>query len=65
MRDVIINLFGEYQPIMTDIFNEAGEYVGQTVASGMAGVDWAYVLGVLGFFIVLYSAFRLLGVFFK
>lgn len=65
MRDVIINLFGEYQPIMTDIFNEAGEYVGQTVASGMAGVDWAYVLGVLGFFIVLYSAFRLLGVFFR
>lgn len=65
MRDVIINLFGEYTPVMTDIFNEAGEYVGSVVASGMAGVDWAYVLGVLGFFIVLYSAFRLLGVFFK
>lgn len=65
MRDVIINLFGEYTPVMTDIFNEAGEYVGQSVASGMAGVDWTYILGVLGFFIVLYSAFRLLGVFFK
>lgn len=65
MRDVIINLFGEYQPIMTDVYNDLGEYVGSAVVSGMAGVDWAYVLGVLGFFIVLYSAFRLLGVFFK
>lgn len=57
MRDVIINLFGEYQPIIDETTG--------AIASGMAGVDWAYVLGVLGFFIVLYSAFRLLGVFFK
>ena len=37
----------------------------EVVASGAAGVDWAWIAGVALFAIVLYSLFRLLGVFFK
>lgn len=62
MRDVIVRIFGTYSPVMTDVFDETGAYVGSEVAAGMAGVDWTYVLGVLLFAIVLWSFFRLLGV---
>lgn len=33
----------------------------EVVASGAAGVDWPYVLGVLGFFLVVYCIFRIIG----
>lgn len=65
MRDVIISVFGDYSPVMSDVLDSEGAVIGEVVASGMAGVDWPYVLGVLGFFLILYSFFRLLGVFFK
>lgn len=72
MKDLIIRIFGVYEPVeslvpvvtttaegLTDV-----EYYA-VVASGAAGVDWAWVMGVLLFAIVLYSLFRILGVFFK
>lgn len=62
MRTLIEMIFGIYTPIMTDVFNEAGDYVGSTVASGAAGVDWTYIGGVVLFGLVLYCFFRLLGV---
>jgi len=31
------------------------------VASGASGVDWQYVLGVFGFFLVVYCIFRIIG----
>lgn len=62
MRDLIETIFGYYQPVMTDVYNEMGEYVGSTVASGSAGVDWTYIGGVVLFAIVLWSFFRLVGV---
>lgn len=62
MRELIVTIFGEYAPIMTDVFNDAGDYVGSTVASGAAGVDWTYIGGVVLFAIVLWSFFRLVGV---
>lgn len=58
MKDLIVSLFGSYEPVMTSV---AGDSV-QVVASGMAGVDWEWIAGVVLFAIVLYSFFRLVGV---
>lgn len=60
MKDLIISIFGEYSPVMDSIVNDAGETV-ETIAPGVAGVDWPYVLGVLGFFLTLYCVLRILG----
>lgn len=65
MSEIMTNLFGVYSPVMTDVYNELGEYVGSTVASGMAGVDWQYIGGVALFAICLISVFKLLGVILK
>ena len=71
MKDLIIRLFGEYQPVTTQellpvMADGVTEYqMVEVVASGAAGVDWAWIAGVVLFAIVLYSLFRLLGVFFK
>lgn len=69
MKNLIIELFGEYTPVsyMENVYDAAGEIVNtqEVVASGVAGVDWPWLVGVLLFALVLYSLFRLLGVFFK
>ena len=69
MKNLIIELFGEYIPVtyMENVYDAAGEVVNmqEVVASGVAGVDWPWLVGVLLFALVLYSLFRLLGVFFK
>lgn len=62
MRTLIEMIFGLYTPVMSDVFNDAGDYVGSVVASGAAGVDWTYIGGVVLFAIVLWCFFRLLGV---
>ncbi len=64
MKDLIVSLFGSYEPVMTvepHLVGEALEEV-PVVASGVAGVDWPWIMGVLLFAIVLYSFFRLVGV---
>ena len=53
MKELIVSIFGVYEPVATTV---------QVVASGLAGVDWPWVAGVLLFGIVLYSFFRLVGV---
>lgn len=65
MTQLLTDIFGIYTPVLTDVYDEAGNYVGSVVASGMAGVDWPYIAGVLLFAIVLVSVFKLLGVILK
>lgn len=71
MKDLIISIFGPYEPVMTQtVITTEIEGVLLTelvdvVASGAAGLDWPWIMGVLLFAIVLYSLFRILGVFFK
>lgn len=65
MTQLLMDIFGIYTPVLTDVYDEAGNYVGSVVASGMAGVDWPYIAGVLLFAIVLVSVFKLLGVILK
>lgn len=57
MREIIIQLFGTYTPLLDPV-------TGQAVI-GVAGVDWEWIAGVFLFGIVLYSFLRLVGVIFK
>lgn len=71
MKEIIVSIFGEYVPVMTDmpvvevIDGVESTTVYSVVASGAAGLDWSWIAGVALFAIVLWSLFRLLGVFFK
>lgn len=70
MKDLIIRLFGEYVPVTYDVVVpvSSDSSVVETysaVASGLAGVDWEWLAGVLLFAIVLYAFLRIVGVFFK
>lgn len=71
MKDLIISIFGAYEPVMTqtavatEIEGVPSTELIDVVASGAAGLDWPWIMGVLLFAIVLWSLFRILGVFFK
>lgn len=72
MKDLIISIFGVYEPVMSQSAVAVSDVEGalsietfDVVASGAAGLDWPWIMGVLLFAIVLWSLFRLLGVFFK
>lgn len=68
MKELLISLFGTYTPVTTEsihyyTFNE--EVYAETidmVASGAAGLDWPWIMGVVLFAICLWSFFRLLGI---
>lgn len=62
MRDLMVQIFGTYEPIRSAVYDQLGNYVDYTVVPGAAGVDWTYIGGIVLFAIVLYSFFRLLGV---
>lgn len=68
MQDILTAIFGTYTPVTSDSVVAAADgsvTIVTEVASGMAGVDWPYVLGVLLFAVVLYSFFRLVGAILK
>lgn len=60
MRSIIVELFGSYEPV---VYQDVDGI--DIVASGMAGVDWTYLSGVVLFGITLYCVFRLIGGFLK
>lgn len=71
MKDLILSLFGSYEPVMTTYGYVVPGVAGvdgatletvQVVVPGLSGVDWPWVAGVFLFAIVLYSFFRLVGV---
>lgn len=72
MKDLILTLFGSYDPVMTQqavvVTAEDGsaaiEYI-DVVAAGFAGVDWPWLLGGIAFLLCLYSFFRIIGMIFK
>lgn len=67
MKEIIEMIFGAYVPVMTTeniILNGVDGDVVQTVdvvASGLAGVDWPWVAGVLLFSVVLFCFLKMLG----
>lgn len=60
MYALMQSIFGNYTPVTTGYYDATGAYVADVVASGVAGVDWTYVGGVLLFAIVLYSSLRIM-----
>ena len=68
MKDLILTIFGAYEPVTTTASYVVPGAEGSTlaevqvIASGLAGVDWPWVAGVILFGIVLYSFLRLVGV---
>lgn len=56
MRSIIVDLFGSYEPV---VYQDADGI--DIVASGMAGVDWTYLSGVILFGLTLYCVFRIIG----
>lgn len=75
MKELIEQLFGTYVPVtyevtstVTTVTEEGSTTITETaaqIATGMAGVDWEYIAGVLLFAIVLASVFKLIGVILK
>lgn len=63
MKSLIESIFGMYTPIYTqEVVNVDGvDTLVTRIASGSAGVDWSYVLGVVGFFIVVWCVLRIVG----
>lgn len=68
MRTLIETIFGTYQPVTYEVWHQLINPDGsvswqlmEDIAPGFAGVDWTYVLGVLGFFLMVYCAMRILG----
>lgn len=63
MIDFIRSVLGEYVPVVYEYFDIALEQYHEVIPSGMAGVDWPYIIGGLAFLIMLYSVFRIIGIF--
>lgn len=63
MIDFIRNLLGTYTPVVYSYFDIAMEQYHDVIPSGMAGVDWPYIIGGIAFLIMLYSVFRIIGIF--
>lgn len=61
MKELITRLFGAYTPIASTEVLPSGETI-ETVVSGAAGIDWAWLAGVVLFTVCLWSVFRLIGV---
>lgn len=68
MKSIIVQIFGIYQPLTTDlpVLDGSGTIqVYNVIPSGFAGVDWQWIAGVFLFGIVLYSLFRIIGTILK
>lgn len=60
MKQLIETIFGYYVPVTyIEYLPDGTSY--SVVPAGISGVDWPYVLGVLGFFLVLYCVLRIVG----
>lgn len=69
MRDVIVQVFGEYSPRTQTVtqYLSDGSLLGTTteIVPGVAGMDWSWISGVLLFALVLASFLKLVGVLLK
>ena len=71
LKNLVVSIFGAYEPILTTttvtetVDGEVITTLLDTVANGVAGVDFEWLTGVVIFCIVLFSFFRIVGVVFK
>lgn len=59
MKDIIVNIFGMYEPIYTEVNGVI------TIPNGLAGVDIPYVAGVVLFIVVLVMILTFIRMVFK
>lgn len=59
MKELITNLFGTYTAITYEV---SGTNI---IPSGVAGVDWTYIAGIVLFAICLLSLFKIIGTIIK
>lgn len=63
MVDFIRSILGTYVPVMYSYFDVALEQTHNVIPDGWSGVDWPYLVGAAAFLIMLYSVFRIIGIF--
>lgn len=63
MADFIRSILGTYVPVVYQYFDIAMEQYHEVIPSGMSGVDWPYIITGIAFLIMLYSVFRIIGIF--
>ncbi len=63
MIEFIQSILGTYTPVTYEVYNAATETYDQIIGNGFSGVDWPYVVGAAAFLIMLWSVFRIIGIF--
>lgn len=63
MIDFIQSILGTYTPVIYQYFDVAMEQYHEVIPAGASGVDWPYIIGGVAFCIMLYSVFRIIGIF--
>ena len=61
MLQSFIDFIGSYTPVMTNVYDDSGQLVGQVVASGAAGVDWQWVASATFAILIIWSLIRIVG----
>lgn len=69
MKDLILSIFGSYEPVTYEVtqgiynadLGDVNLITYDAIPSGMAGVDWPFVLGVVVFIVALYCVLRIIG----
>lgn len=62
LKQAFIGIIGAYEPVTyTQIIDNESVDI---IPSGLAGVDWSFILSAVAFLLVLYCTFRLIGMLF-
>lgn len=72
MKELIISIFGVYEPVTYEAISYYTAYSSEgeatleevtntVIPAGLAGCDWTYILGVVAFLVVLYCILRIIG----
>lgn len=63
MMAFIESILGPYEPVTYLVYNAVTDSYDSVIGNGFSGVNWLYVITGLAFLVMLYSVFRLIGIF--
>lgn len=61
MISIIEQIFGSYQPISYQVWDPELQAFYEVIPSGLSGVNWPYVLSIIGFLMMLFCVMKILG----
>lgn len=61
MISIIEQIFGSYSPVTYQVWDPELQVFYEVIPAGLAGVNWPYVLSIIGFLMMLYCIMRILG----